>query len=252
MKEVKISILNKYKERLVCIKTISSIKKSKYPAVILVHGFHYNKSEDGMFDYIAKSFSSIGMFVFRFDFSGCAESEGDFSETSLSKLVSDLSVVLEFVRSQKMIDNKKIGIIAQSFGTTVTIALKPKIKCLAMLGSVAHPKDTLAQLFGKGYNPDGISVRIKNNKIKTKLKPKFWRDLAKYDLLDSIKSIHSPILFIHGKKDNIVPLSEMETYFDNANEPKKKVIIKDLDHSLLPNRNKVYKLLIDWFKKNLF
>jgi len=251
MKETKVSILNEYNEKLVGIETAPSIEKEKYPTVILVHGFGVTKEESGMFDNIAKNLSEAEILVFRFDFSGCGESEGDYSETSLSKLKSDLSKILEFVKSHSKVEASKIGILGQSFGTATTITLEPKVKCLIMMGSVAHPKETLIELFGEGYNPDGISTRIKSNGTITKVKPQFWKDFDNHKLLDSIKNIHCPILFIHGEKDDKVPLSEMEAYFKNANEPKEKIIIEGADHGLRPHRDKMYKIVVDWFKKYL-
>ena len=103
MKETKVSILNEYNEKLVGIETAPSIEKEKYPTVILVHGFGVTKEESGMFDNIAKNLSEAEILVFRFDFSGCGESEGDYSETSLSKLKSDLSKILEFVKSHSKV-----------------------------------------------------------------------------------------------------------------------------------------------------
>ena len=63
--------------------------------------------------------------------------------------------------------------------------------------------------------------------------------------------ISCPILFIHGSLDDRVPLSEMELYFEKANEPKEKAIIEGADHGLRPHRDKMYKTVVDWFKKNL-
>ncbi len=251
MKETKVSILNEYNEKLVGIETTPSIEKEKYPTVLLVHGFGVTKEESGMFDNLAKNLSEAGFLVFRFDFSGCGESEGDYSDTSLSKLKSDLSKILEYVKSQPKVDASKIGILGQSFGTATTITLEPKAKCLVMMGSTSHPKETLIKLFGDGYNPDGISTRVKSNGTITKVKPQFWKDFDNHDLLASIKKIHSPILFIHGEKDDKVPLSEMKAYFDNANEPKEKIIIEGADHGLRPHRDKMYKIVVDWFKKHL-
>lgn len=251
MTENKISILNKYNEKLVGIETIPSVQKSKCPAIILVHGFGVTKEESGMFDDIAKNLSDEGFLVYRFDFSGCGESEGDYSETSLSKLKSDLSKILEFVQSQSKVDSSRIGILGQSFGTATTITLEPKVKCLVMMGSVAHPKKILAELFGKGYNPKDISTRIKPNGMITKVKPQFWKDFENHNLLESIKSIYYPILFIHGSKDDKVPVADMESYFYNANEPKEKIIIEGGDHGLKPHRNQMYKIVVDWFKKYL-
>ncbi len=251
MTETKVSILNENNEELIGVETASSIEEDKYPTVILAHGFGVTKEESGMFDNLAKNLSEVGILVFRFDFSGCGESEGDYSETSLSKLKSDLSKILEFVKSQPKVDVSRIGILGQSFGTATTIILEPNVKCLVMMGSVAHPKETLIKLFGNGYNPDGISTRVKSNGTIIKVKPQFWKDFENHNLLESIKKIHSPILFIHGEKDNKVPLSEMEAYFNNANEPKEKIIIEGADHGLRPHRDKMYKLVVDWFKKYL-
>ena len=251
MKEMNVSILNENNEKLVGIETAPSIKKEKYPTVILAHGFGVTKEESGMFDNIAQNLSKAGILVFRFDFSGCGESEGDYSETSLSKLKSDLSEILKFVKSQSKVDTSRIGILGQSFGTSTTITLEPNVKCLIMMGSIAHPKETLIKLFGEGYNSNGISTRVNSHGTITKIKPQFWKDFKNHHLLQSIKKIHSPILFIHGEKDYTVPLSEMEAYFNNANEPKEKIVIEGADHGLRPHRDKMYNIVVDWFKKYL-
>lgn len=251
MKEIQISILNKYNEKLVGIETIPLVQKEKYPAIILVHGFGITKEEYGIFDSLAKNLSVAGFLVYRFDFSGCGKSEGDYSKTSLSKLKFDLSKILDFVQSQPNVDTLRIGILGRSFGTTTIIALEPKIKCLVMMGSIAHPKEVLSNLFGKGYNPKGVSTRIKPNRVITKIKPQFWKDFENYNLLESIKTIHCPILFIHGSEDDKVPVSETEFYFKNANEPKEKIIIEGTDHGFMPYREKMYKIVVNWFKKEL-
>jgi len=249
--ENKVKVINEFQEKLIGIETTPLIRKDKYPTVILVHGFGVTKEEGGMFDKLAEELVKKDFLVYRFDFSGCGESQGDYSETSLSKLKSDLSKILEFVKLQPKVNASRIGILGQSFGTATTITLKPKVKCLIMMGSVAHPKEALIELFRRGYNQDNISIRIKPNGIIIKIKSQFWKDFENHNLLESIKNIHSPILFIHGEKDDKVPLSEMEAYFKNANEPKEKIIIKGADHGLRPHRNKMHKAVIDWFKKYL-
>lgn len=251
MREVKITTLNEFGENLVGLKTKPSIEKNKYPTVILVHGFGVTKSEHGMFDNLAKNLAEKGFLVCRFDFSGRGESEGDYSETSLSKLKSDLSKILDFVKSQPEVDDSKIGIHAQSFGTATTISLEPEIQCLVMTGSVSHPQKVISELFGDGYHPEGISTKTKSDGTITRIKPQFWKDFENYNLLESIKKINCPILFIHGSKDDWVPISEMEAYFRNANEPKEKVIIEGADHGLEPHRDEMYKIAVDWFKRYL-
>jgi uncharacterized protein len=251
MKETKVTILNEHNEHLVGLESMPSIKREKYPAVILVHGFGVTKEEYGMFDDIAESLSDAGFLVYRFDFSGCGESEGDYSKTSMSKLRSDLIKIIEFVESQTRADKSRIGILGQSFGSTITISIEPKVKCLAMIGSISHPKERLSELFGKGYDPNGISTRIKSNGQITKMNPQFWKDFDNYSPINSIKRIHCPILFINGDNDPKIPASEASLYFENANEPKQKLVIKGADHNYRHHRAELCMAVTDWFKKCL-
>ncbi|MBN2367429.1 alpha/beta hydrolase [Candidatus Woesearchaeota archaeon] len=251
MIENKVSVISKFKEKLVGIQTVPSEKKSKYPTVVLTHGFGVEKHEGGMFDQLAEKLADVGILSYRFDFSGRGESEGNYSKSSLSKMKSELSTILGFVQSQPCVDKHRIGILGQSFGTPTTVTLAPKVKAIVLMGSTSHPKEILIKLFGNGYNPDGISVRTKSNGQITHMGPQFWKDFDNHKLLESIKKIHCPILFIHGEQDDKVPISEMEAYYQNANPPKEKIIIKGADHGLRPHRDEMYEIVSDWFKKQL-
>ncbi len=247
MKETKVSVQNTHGERLVGIETLPGNGQGKYPAIILVHGFHVTKEEGGMFDELAGHLASADFFVYRFDFSGCGESDGNYSETSLSKLRDDLKSIVEFVKSQDKVE--WVGIHAQSFGTPATVALTPELKALILMGSLSHPKEILSALFDKGYNPHGISERKRSRGRITKVKPQFWKDFENHALLESIQHISCPILFIHGENDTTVPLSEMESYFEAAHEPKEKLILKGADHGLRPKRKEMYQASVDWFTR---
>jgi len=43
----------------------------------------------------------------------------------------------------------------------------------------------------------------------------------------------------------------MEAYFEAANEPKEKIIIKGASHNFEPDREELYKNAVSWFKKYL-
>jgi len=251
MNEIKVTTLNEFGEKLVGVESSSDIKKEKYPTVILVHGFATGKDMESIFTGLLKELIAGGFLVYRFDFSGCGESEGNYSKTSLSKLKSDLRAMISFVKVQPKVDVSRIGILAQSTGTTVTVALAPDVKCIVLTGSIFHYKQVMADIFGKGYNPEGISIRIKANGTVTRIGSQFWQDIANHNLLESVKKIHCPILFIHGAQDEKVPVSEMEAFFANANEPKEKVIIEGATHNFDPHQEELYKIAADWFKKQL-
>ncbi len=251
MQEKKVFVLNKQGEKLAGIEALPNTNNGKFPAVILVHGIGVNKDEYGMFVNLQKKLTDQDIAVYRFDFSGCGESEGDILDTTLTKLRGDLEKILEFVREQKNVDRKQIGILAQSFGTSCTVALKPGVKCIVLMGSVAQPEKSLAKYFGENYNPTGISTKEKSSGVTLKVKPEFWKDLKKYNLVENISKIHCPILLLHGSADKKISPSETETFFEKANEPKEKIIIEGASHGMEPHRDKMYQIVTVWFSRHL-
>ncbi|MDP3742325.1 MAG: acyl-CoA thioester hydrolase/BAAT C-terminal domain-containing protein, partial [Candidatus Micrarchaeota archaeon] len=169
------------------------------------------------------------------------------------KLKFDLTKILEFVQSQPNIDKNRVGILAQSFGTSVVAALAPKVKAIVLMGSVAHPKEIMGiSMKWEKLDQNGISTKVKEtSKEVITIGPQFWSDFDNYNLPKSIRKIHYPILFIHGAKDNRIPVSEMEAYFKSANEPKEKIIIQGAEHSMEPKREEMYGISVAWFEKHL-
>ncbi len=249
--EEKISLVNAHGEKLAGIKTTPQIKHRPLPAVLLVHGFGVTKEEGGMFDELAAHLSSYGIIVFRFDFSGRGQSEGDYFETSLTKQKEELKLMLEIIQSDKSVDPKKIGILAQSFGTCSTIALAPEVNTIILMGSLAHPSELLAQpAKWEKFDPDGISRKTKSSGEVINIGSQFWSDVKNYNLTKSISKISCPILFIHGSEDKSVPTSEMETLFKNAQNPKK-IILEGAEHNFKPKREEMYSIVINWFQGHL-
>jgi len=161
-----------------------------------------------------------------------------------------LQKILTFIRSQKEVDNSNLGVLGQSFGTSVLVALSPNVKCIVLTGSIHNPKEVLANYIGEGYNPEGISIKKRSNGTITKIRPDFWKDLESFDLLKSIKNTKCPILFINGADDEMT-ISQVETYFKNANNLKQKIIIEKADHSFTLNRERLYKEVYNWFSRYL-
>jgi len=244
MRERKVAIRNASGERLVGLETLPAAPSVK--AVLLVHGFGVTKSEDGMFDTLAAHLAEAGFTAFRFDFSGCGESDGDYVGTTLSKQRDDLRDMLSFVRERGA---GKVGILAQSFGTAVTLALSPEVDAMVLMGSIAHPKEVIAALFGKEYHPEGVSAARRSDGGVTRLGPRFWPDIARLDLIACVARIQCPKLFIHGSADDIVPLGEMEALFTAAPEPKERLILEGADHGLRPKREEMYRAAEQWFTR---
>lgn len=252
MKETKVFVVNSQGEKLVGIETLPD-GKGKFSTVVLVHGFGVTKHESGMFDVLAKKLAGVGIASYRFDFVGRGESQGNYSETTLTKLMNDLTAIIEFAKTRQGIDSTQLSILSQSLGSSTTIALHPKVKCIVLMGAGGKPKQRLIESFTArgGYNSNGISTRRNSAGELIKVKLEFWKDFDKYNLMQAIKQIHCPVLFIHGSADDRVPLEDMEELYAVANEPKEKVIIQGANHGFSPHQEEMYEVVVEWLKKTL-
>lgn len=248
MNKRKFEIINKANERLVCVEVLPSVATEKYPVVILCHGYGYFKEEDGIFTEIAQRLAGIGYAVYYFDFSGCGESEGDYSQTTLTKLVSDLKSVVQEVSSYDYINDKDLSLISHSYGSNVVIAAQIlSVKRIAMSGSFANAFKVLSRVF-PDFNEHGVSTRNSTSPRAGTIGPQFWKDIKSYDIPDLIKNFDCPILFIHGKLDTIVPLENMQPLFNAAKNPIGPIILQQSDHDLSPEREKAFRSVVEFFE----
>ena len=239
--EQKVTVINKVGEKLAGL-----YSKGIKGAIVLVHGFGADKTECGLFDQLADFLIKEGYSTYRFDFSGRGESEGDYADTSPSKLRDDLEKIIEFVKEDR------IGILTQSLGGPVAIALNPKVSCIAMMGSPVDSKPVLEAFFKEDFNPKGISTRQNSGGEKIKVGPQFWKDLDNCNLEESIKKIGCPLLFIHGTKDETVPVEQAFKLSEAANRPKSLILVGEGKHNPVDNPKHMLELqlrLSEWFGK---
>jgi len=228
--------------------------EKKRPVIIICHGF--TGSKEGpyyMFSQTSRKLCENGYNVLRFDFRGSADSEGRFEDQTFVSMIKDIKAASNFLKKFKEIDLAKIGLIGHSKGGSVAILFarnNPSVKCLALWSTVADYK-----LFWKGYEREFKVMFRKGyqNYYGFKIPKKLYLDNLNYNLLKTIKTIKSPILFIHGTKDTDVPLIHSKLLMKEVNGPKKLIKIKDADHIFTEpkDRNKVISETMTWFKRYL-
>lgn len=249
MKTRKFQIPNKAGQKLTCIEVLPSEPNGKkFPVVIFAHGFAYFKEEDGIFVEEANRLAQHGYACYYFDFSGCGESEGNYEQTTLTKLAEDLHAVYDYVMAIDYIDSADVSLIGHSFGTCVINAAQiTHVQRIVLGGSPFYPYESLKNLF-PDFNEDGISTRIGSkdeNKITT-IGAQFWADLKTYKPEELIKSFACPILFIHGKQDTIVPIENMEKVSSLAQRPQR-LVLEQSTHDFNPERETAFAAIIDFF-----
>ena len=64
----------------------------------------------------------------------------------------------------------------------------------------------------------------------------------RYDSINKIKMINTPILIMHGKKDDVVPFSMGKELFEKANSPKHSYFTSDDDHMMEFNSSLIQRI----------
>jgi pimeloyl-ACP methyl ester carboxylesterase len=250
MVENKISVKNSVGEKLVGLENQPDKVADKNPAMILVHGFAADKNERQVFINLARELTARNIFVYRFDLSGCGESEGDYSKTTLTKLAGDVGAVTDYVKNLSYIDAARIGFIGFSLGVPTLLALKPsEARCLVFMSGVATPRPILEKLFGAGYQPASLSERLTVAGRLVKVRPEFWSDFDNYNILDVLKNWPVPILVVNNQGDEIVPPVQADMLVAAASGPKQKITLPDSGHAI--EDAKVFPRIADWCLINL-
>ncbi|WP_078429431.1 alpha/beta hydrolase family protein [Alkalihalobacterium alkalinitrilicum] len=190
--------------------------KEKAPAIIFVHGFVGSKvGEHRLFVKAARFFSERGYLVFRFDFSGCGESEGDYGQVTLSNQIKELQSAIDYVLSIDSVDPNFLTIVGHSLGgavSSLTASRDERIKQLILWSPVARPYTDIVRITGQeavirtkeegAYDYNGFY-----------LSPTFFEDLKLHQPLKSVQNYRGPAYIIHAALDEDVPKENAFDYY---------------------------------------
>ncbi len=212
-------------------------EKSKPACVITCHGLFSSKDSD-KFTGIAERFTRESLAVIRFDFSGCGESSGHISDTTVSRRLQELEAVAAFAGNHQSLGRQQC-LLGSSLGGY-----------LSLLYALKHP-GTILSLWATPYDLLEISENIPPSDLK-QLKQEFFIDARTYSLASILGAV-SHIQLIQGQKDSIVPWRHAEEIFFRANEPKELVILPEGDHSLTGafEREKAVSKSLAWFLQHI-
>lgn len=251
-----ITFKNSRKEKLAGALHIPENIKIKVPAVIICHGFNGTKTQKKFVE-LGRQLAKNGIAVFRFDFSGCGDSEGDFRRTTIKRETEDIASAYRFLLAQEFIDRNHIGILGHSRGCVVAALFvnqigSGKIKTLVFLAPSFRQKD-LIMIWN---SPAGIKKWKKQGYLETdsfRVGTDYLKEVKNKDYTGKIEKINLPILIFHGIKDDVVPLAHSRQLFKKLRGPKNLIILKEADHDFerFDARKKVIQISLNWFKKYL-
>ena len=190
---------------------------------------------------IARSLWLRGFAVFRFDFTGLGDSEGDFANTTFSSNVEDLVAAAKYLREEKKAPTVLIG---HSLGGAAVIAAAehiPEVRGVCTIGAPADPAH-VTHHFG-----DALTVMEHTGEAEVniggrpfKIKKSFIDDLKWQNQEYSIKNLNRALLIFHSQVDSIVGIENAGQIYQAAKHPKSFMSLDGADHMLTNKEDSCY------------
>ena len=236
-----------------------NVQHRKVPLIVLLHGFVGSKvGEHRLFVKAASYFTSRGYGVFRFDFSGCGESDGDYGDVTVTKQLSEVQAVLNYVSTLKEVDANNIILIGHSLGGAVASIIASqnrRIRKLILWSPVGRPYEDISRILGER----AIQTAATNGVVDYQgfyVSQAFLTDLKNHQPLESIRSYKEAALIIHAKEDEDIPKEHTARYFASLQQRSvQKTInahyISGADHtfSSYTYEKELFQTSVDWLEK---
>lgn len=210
--------------------------KKPVPAVVFCHGFTGTKVEaHRMFVKMARLFEKHRIASLRFDFRGCGDSSGYFSEMTVMGEVEDARNAVDFLCLQPGVDRNRIGLIGLSLGAVSASYVAGRDHRISTLGLWAPAADLMEEA-------EHIRTQ-KEIKLIRRLKAvdyyglllgrEFVDEIPKIDPVKAVRKYRGPAIIIHGTNDESVPLNHSERYYEalkNKRYPVERHLIEGANH----------------------
>ncbi len=220
--------------------------------VLCVHGFEKTATTEPKFKRLSDELSKKRISSFRFDFSGCGLSGGDFKDTTVEKMIDELELAIKEVKGE----GRKLSIVAHSLAGCVVAGFRKKypevvFEKIILIAPAFNQKELLRFYFAvskmrredknlelswndfkKDFSKFPEEEFLKNYKNERKMSKanyfpkKYFKENKEKNYLVYFSGNEENILHIHGDKDKAVPRESLNVNFKNE------IIVKDGDHDI--------------------
>lgn len=211
--------------KLHAYKVINKTPSDKW--AITVHGY---TSEGLNMSSYAKKYYDMGYNILIPDLRGHASSEGDYIGMGWDDRLDIISWINSIIKNDK---NAEIVLHGVSMGAaTVTMAsgedLPNNVKAIIADCGYTSVWDEFAYQLKALFSLPEFPILDASNVV-TKLRAGY--NLKDGSCIDQVKKSTTPILYIHGDKDDFVPYYMMKELYDATNSEKEMLTIKDAEHA---------------------
>ena len=191
--------------------------------VVIGHGVTGNKDRPALVA-LAEGLAAAGISVLRFSFSGNGESDGVFTDSTITKEVADLGNVLD------ALDGYNVCYVGHSMGGAVGVlrtVADNRIQLLVSLAGMVHTKAFAQREFGDVTPDEGFMW----DEPDCPLSQAYMDDMATIDSVEKNASKFAvPWLLVHGTEDDIVPIEDSHDILQYANEETELLELPGVDH----------------------
>lgn len=237
------------------------LNAEKTPAILFCQGFGGNKcGKLDIYVSLAKELTKRGFSVFRFDYRGTGDSEGNSKILTLEDKIEDAIVALKFIESDSHIDSSKIGVFGRSLGGAIALLAARRygnVKTFALWAPVFNGEQWLELWKSLKQDPSNVQIKQELKKIPGEIpNESFLKQLFALNVTESLVHFRSiPLLHIHGEMDQVVKKSHTEEYRKVCKDfPNKKFVqLAEASHDFAfsPDRPIAEQETIEWFVETL-
>ncbi len=191
--------------------------------------------------HISKSLADEGITVFRFDFTGLGESEGDFTDTNFTSNTEDLIAASMFL--EKNYSAPKI-LIGHSLGGAAVLQAAhtiPEARAVATIAAPSEPGHLSKLLDLKSMElDDSGEVEIMLGGQSFRITRQFFDDLNRTNMKEKIHNLGKALIIFHSPNDRTVGIDNAAHIFQAAKHPKSFISLDRADHLLLNEADSRY------------
>ena len=181
-------------------------------AVVLAHGITVEKNEGGFYTRLAAHLAQRNLSSLRFDFRGHGDSQGKSDQMTIRGEIDDLSAAVDTLAS----GNSAVSIVGTSFGAAIAIEYAhrhaEKVLSLSLLAPVLDFRRTFLQpeteWAEEWFTKKALQKAEKTGQLNLDgfvLGKALLSEFAVLKPIDSLRSISTPTLIVHGSDDSMVP-----------------------------------------------
>lgn len=188
-------------------------EEGTFPCLVMLHGFGGSASGYKYFNTnLARKLAREGIACVRFDFYGCGESDGEFSDMLFDGLLNDAADIFAWASKQKWADADRMFLAGHSMGGYVAASAAPRINPhglvllspgAAMWRGAEKNATLLEQHTGRDYaDMEGLVFKMAFNHNMG----------AHPDPFTEAKGFEGPTLIVRPDDDNLVSNDDCESY----------------------------------------